>query len=71
MRVIDMNTDYEIVKLALLKACKYLREAIGVKSIIPGMPKLPDNVDIDGMLWLQFFLDQASEELDNKDGEYS
>ena len=59
-----MKDDNKIIKLALFKACKCLREAIGVNKIdMPWLSECPDDIDPDGILWMQYFLDEASKEL--------
>lgn len=59
-----MKDDNKIIKLALFKACKCLREAIGVNKIdMPWLSEYPDDIDPDGILWMQYFLDEANKEL--------
>lgn len=62
------SVNNEILKLALMKACKHLRELVGINNFV--FPHVNNSVmndaDMDGISWLIYFIDLASEELEGK-----
>ena len=67
---IDIYKEYEIMRLAFTKACKCLREAIGINTIVVPNVQL-DGKDVNGITWMCYFLDEAEKEIETNDKEIS
>ena len=69
MRETDM--EYEIMKRALFKACKYLRELVGANNYIMPWTSEPviNDIDLNGITWMCYFLDEAEKEIEALDDE--
>lgn len=64
--IVNVN-DNNIIKTALIEACKYLRELVGINPmIIPYIEQDIKDADLDGISWLMFFLHKAEEDINLK-----
>ena len=62
-----VNANNKVLKLALTKACKYLRELVGINRFLFPYINIPlDDADMEGATWMAYFLDLAFEELEGK-----
>ena len=56
------NVSNEVIKLALIKSCKHLRELVGINNFM--LPYVGNSdADLDGNSWLMYFIAEAAEEL--------